>query len=302
MIAVAPMQGFTDAAFRHFHADIYGAASFYTSPFLRFEHGEVRRRDLRDITSTLNEGIDLLPQVIFRDRKEFDTLVDAVASAGFKNIDLNLGCPFPPQVKKGRGAALITNIGLMREIAEVINSISELTFSVKMRLGVTDPYEYKPLVPILNSMRLSHVTMHPRIAAQQYGGELYEEQFTLFKGEINHKLIFNGDVATPSDIDRRIAEADGVMIGRGLLARPSLIAEWRDGEEWTREKRLEKLLSFHEGMYAHYADSLCGEAQILMKIKPFWEYLEPEIGRKAAKLIRKATSLSKYEAAVAAID
>lgn len=77
------MQGYTDAPFRHYHSEIYGGGdTLYCSPFLRVEHGDIRRRDLRDITSPFNEGMRLLPQVIFRDVEEFTRLVDAVAGCG----------------------------------------------------------------------------------------------------------------------------------------------------------------------------------------------------------------------------
>lgn len=303
IIAVAPMQGYTDAPFRHYHSEIYGGdATLYCSPFIRVEHGDIRRRDLRDITSAFNDGMSLLPQVIFRDADEFNRLVDAVAAAGFDKVDLNLGCPFPPQVKKGRGAGLLQRLPELEQVAVAVESRPEITFSVKMRLGVTSPDEFRPVVPVLNHMPLSHVTVHPRIAAQQYGGDLYIDAYSELRDALTHPVIFNGDVATPADIDAALSRADGVMIGRGLLGRPSLIAEWREGREWSADERLDKILRFHGEIFAHYADTLCGDTQILMKIKPFWDYLEPEIGHKTAKLIKKATSVPKYEAAISTIS
>lgn len=303
IIAVAPMQGYTDAPFRHYHSEIYGGdATLYCSPFIRVEHGDIRRRDLRDITSAFNDGMSLLPQVIFRDADEFNRLVDAVATAGFDKVDLNLGCPFPPQVKKGRGAGLLQRLPELEQVAVAVESRPEITFSVKMRLGVTSPDEFRPVVPVLNHIPLSHVTVHPRIAAQQYGGDLYIDAYSELRDALTHPVIFNGDVATPADIDAALSRADGVMIGRGLLGRPSLIAEWREGREWSADERLENILRFHGEIFAHYADTLCGDTQILMKIKPFWDYLEPEIGHKTAKLIKKATSVPKYEAAISTIS
>lgn len=303
IIAVAPMQGYTDAPFRHYHSEIYGGdATLYCSPFIRVEHGDIRRRDLRDITSAFNDGMSLLPQVIFRDADEFNRLVDAVAAAGFDKVDLNLGCPFPPQVKKGRGAGLLQRFPELEQVAVAVEARHEITFSVKMRLGVTSPDEFRQVVPVLNHMPLSHVTVHPRIAAQQYGGDLYIDAYSELRDALTHPVIFNGDVATPADIDAALSRADGVMIGRGLLGRPSLIAEWREGREWSADERLENILRFHGEIFAHYADTLCGDTQILMKIKPFWDYLEPEIGHKTAKLIKKATSVPKYEAAISTIS
>ena len=51
----------------------------------------------------------------------------------------------------------------------------------------------------------------------------------------------------------------------------------------------------------HYRETLCGDHQILSKIKPFWEYAEAEIGRKPWKMISKASNMAKYQSAVAMI-
>lgn len=298
------MQGQTDAPFRHFHAGVYGAADGYFTPFLRIEHGEVRRRDLRDISSPLNANHRLVPQIIARDRQEFETLSDAVADAGYREIDLNLGCPFPLQTRRGRGAALIANRAALADIADAMTARPDIKFSVKMRPGLSSPNEWMQTIDIINAMPLGHLTIHPRPATQQYGGPLLMEEFAAMAAASSHPVVYNGDISTPADINR-IASAyptiEGIMAGRGLLARPSLFAEWQSGREWDADERLVHILRLHAGVYRHYADTLCGDTQILSKIKPFWEYLEWEIGHKPAKAIRKAGSLAKYEAAVASI-
>lgn len=90
-----------------------------------------------------------------------------------------------------------------------------------------------------------------------------------------------------------------VMVGRGLLSRPSLALEYRSNEEWCHDKRVSVLRRFHEEIYSTYMTVLCGDQQILQKIKPMWDWLEDEIGHKAWKAIHKATTLRKYESAVA---
>lgn len=298
------MQGMTDAPFRHFHAEVYSAADGYFTPFLRIEHGDVRRRDLRDISSPLNANHRLVPQVIARDRQEFETLSDAIAAAGHREIDLNLGCPFPLQTRRGRGAALIADRAVLADIADAMAARPDIKFSVKMRPGLSDPSEWRQTIDIINAMPLTRLTIHPRLATQQYGGALLMDEFAAMAAASAHPVVYNGDISTPADIDR-IALAypaiEGIMAGRGLLARPSLFAEWQSGREWEADERLAHILRLHAGVYRHYADTLCGDTQILSKIKPFWEYLEWEIGHKPAKAIRKAGSLAKYEAAVASI-
>lgn len=179
-LMAAPLQGYTEAPFRHFHAEIYGGGKSltYFSPFLRIEKGSVRPRDLRDITSPLNANHRLIPQIIFRDATEFRTLTSAVRSAGHSHLDLNLGCPFVPQVRKGRGAGLLRQPDLLREIAGIMTAdFPDITFSVKMRLGITDPDEWQSLIPAISLMPLSHLTVHPRTASQQYSGQLHLRSF-----------------------------------------------------------------------------------------------------------------------------
>lgn len=91
------------------------------------------------------------------------------------------------------------------------------------------------------------------------------------------------------------------MLGRGLLARPTLAEEIRESKELDKDERLSRLLNFHSVLLGHYTEILQGDGQILSKIKPFWDYSEEVIGRKPFKLIKKAVSMPKYLSAVARI-
>lgn len=302
----APIQGHTDAAYRHFHKEFYGNSpqiTYYT-PFIRLEHNEVRQRDSKDLTSSLNSGMTLVPQIIFRDEQELNALIGILKRTGCKEINLNMGCPFPLQTGHGRGAATISSPIMGQAVAEAVSNNPDITFSLKMRLGLNDPDEWKILLPFLNDVSLKDITVHPRIARQQYTGDLHLNQFSELIGESVNPVVFNGDIRTPGDIDRILSEfpkISGIMIGRGLLARPSLIEEWTSGHELAPSERKERMLEFHRSLLSHYNETLCGESQIISKIKPFWEYAEDEIGRKAWKAIRKAGNIAKYHSAVAMI-
>lgn len=302
-IHLAPVQGHTDAPYRAMHREIYGD-TFQYSPFVRLENDGLRARDVKDITSPLNpEGL-FTPQIIFRDADELDKLVAEMRRLGFNRIDLNMGCPFPLQTGHGRGAATIANPELVDKVVQTIDDNPDLEFSVKMRLGLNGPDEWVNLIDKLNTVNLKHITVHPRVAKQQYGGELDMEQFERILGVSRKPIVFNGDIKSPAQIAEvlnRYPAVGGIMIGRGLLGRPSMAAEYREGEEWSREKRIETMLGFHRRLLDRYASTLCGDAQLISKIKPFWEYAEDEIGRKAWKAIRKATNMAKYHSAVAMV-
>lgn len=299
----APLQGYTEAEWRHCHALIYGGADAYFIPFLRVEKGAVRNKDMRELSSPLNFGtVPAVPQLILRDGCELRMLADTVLAAGFHDIDINMGCPFVPQVKHGRGAALLTAPAVLEELArDMRRRYAHVHFSVKMRLGVSDVSQWRQFIDIINSMPLTHLTVHPRTAAQQYGGELAMDEFAALMDKSVHPLVFNGNITTPDDIDKIIQTFPGlygVMAGRGLLSRPSLFAEWRSGERWNVNLRLRHIMALHDAIYDSYKARLQGDTQILSKIKPFWEYHAEAIGRKAAKAIKKATSLPKYNAAL----
>ena len=49
-IHFAPLQGYTEAIYRQAHARIFGGIESYYTPFVRVEHGEIRKKDMREIT------------------------------------------------------------------------------------------------------------------------------------------------------------------------------------------------------------------------------------------------------------
>lgn len=290
-LMVAPLQGLTEAAWRSMHFRLFGGRQGdveYFTPFIRVEKGAVRARDLRDYTSELNRGMNLTPQIIFRDVDEWRLLVSTLVDAGAERIDMNMGCPFPPQVHKGRGAGMLSHPDVITEIATAMKEYSDsIEFSVKMRLGITDPMEALGLVDLLNSMPLRHVTIHPRTASQQYKGELRLDSLAAFTSGLRHPVIFNGEVSTPADIHSLASRYDGVMVGRGLLRHPALFAEYKDGVDMAAVRREESWMELIKATASALRQRLCGDTQLRGKMRPYWEYAPASMDRKAVKLGRK---------------
>lgn len=297
----APLQGYTEGIYRKAHHEIYGGIEQYYTPFLRLEKGEPRRQDMARLLSDTNEGVPVTPQAIFSNREELESLAGIAYSYGYRSLDLNIGCPFPPQNKLGRGCAMLVCPEVLQEAAVVLSEFEGMTFSLKMRLGLTNTKEWRNVINIINDMPLTHIAVHPRSGVQQYKGELDLIEFSNLLKECNHPVLYNGEIQSCEDIDRvasMFPEIGGIMIGRGLLARPSLAREYSDNCIWNYNKRREYLLKLHKAVYEHTIEKLCGEKQMLSHLIPFWDYQEDEIGRKVWKLIRKATTLSKYNDAI----
>lgn len=303
LIYAAPIQGVTELPWRHWHNVMFGTEiDAYHTPFLRVERGEVRRRDLRDLASELNVPGKTVPQIIFRNSDEFQMLVDSIAELGYDRIDLNMGCPFPPQVHHGRGAGMLENIEALNAVSRLmLTQYGNLHFSVKMRVGIKQPTDWHAAVGILNDMPLTHVTVHPRTAIQQYGGELHYDQFITLQDSMSHPIVFNGDIIAPKDIDEvvdRFPGIGGVMIGRGIINRPTIVKEWSEAKELDVKIRIDELLKLHDMIYDYYRDTMSGDLQILGKMRPLWDYAPEGVDRKILKGIKKSTTLRKYDDAI----
>ena len=99
-IHFAPLQGYTEAIYRQAHARIFGGIESYYTPFVRVEHGEIRKKDMREIALENNRGVQLIPQLIAPDVDKMEQIIALFIEKGYKNVDINLGCPFPLLAKR----------------------------------------------------------------------------------------------------------------------------------------------------------------------------------------------------------
>ena len=304
-IHFAPLQGYTEAIYRQAHARIFGGVESYYTPFVRVEHGEIRKKDIREITMENNRGVQLIPQLIAPDVDKMEQIIALFIEKGYKNVDINLGCPFPLLAKRHNGSGMLPYPEEVRELlTAAIKNHPDLQFSVKMRLGWENAEECLALLPLLNELPLTHIIMHPRLGKQQYKGEVNLEGFSAFQEVCKHPLIYNGDIHSLEDIQRiqkQFPALAGIMIGRGLLANPALALEYKENRILTADEMREKFHSMHTSVYTQYAEQLeGGDEQLLNKMKTFWEYLTPQADRKLLKAIHKSGSLNKYNQAILA--
>lgn len=228
-IFFAPMQGITDARFRAQHHKQVGGVAEYYAPFARVEHGRIRDKERKDLLPERNRTVPTVPQVIIRDRNELVILSRAIENLGWHRIDINIGCPFPMQTHSGRGSGLLPHPDRIADILDEVSIQSHIQYSVKMRLGYDNPQECMQLLPMLNQSALMQITLHPRLGIQQYNGEPDIEAFKLFYDNCEKPLVYNGDLKTVQDIRiiaKRFPKLSAIMIGRGLVARPTLALEW----------------------------------------------------------------------------
>lgn len=296
----APLQGYTDYLYRNAHRLLVGGVDAYFSPFVRWD-GSLRNKDVRDVSSSNNEGTPVVPQLIAADVDELNPLLDLVEQQGYRRVDFNMGCPFPLQTGRGRGSALLARPDSVRLLMEAFRQRPELQLSVKMRAGFDNASQGLEVVSLLNDYPLEFITIHPRLTSQQYKGSVDGEAFGRMLVASHHRVVFNGDVGSVADIDgiaQRWPQLHGVMVGRGLLARPTLASEWRQGTSLPEAEVLRVSLALHNRLFDDACRLLQGDQQVLARMRAFWEYQQPLIDKKSYKRLMRTSSLRNYEETV----
>lgn len=300
-IHFAPLQGYTDFEYRRIHARHCGGVDTYYTPFIRWEKSGIRDKDIKDIFPENNEGLHLIPQIICADTDEFNRLADAIQELGYGEMDLNMGCPAPMQTKLMRGSGILPHPTRVSALLREMERRPEVRFSAKMRLGLEEKEEWRELSDMLNSSCLKHLTVHPRIGKQMYKGEVDMDAFSEVYSSIHIPIIYNGDVTSMeqvSSLSERYPGLHGIMMGRGLLALPTMAKECLMGEEMPHEERMSILMQMHEDMLGYCTRKYKVDSQILLHIHAFWEYQESQLERKTWKKIMKAGNMKNYLEAI----
>ena len=300
----SPLQGFTDFRFRNAFNNYFGGIDTFYSPYIRLNGKRIIKPAYqRDILPENNIGLEVIPQIITNDSDEFLFVANYVKQLGYKELNWNLGCPYPMVTKCGMGSGLINDSAKINEILTKVHSESDIIVSMKMRLGYDNSQEILNVLPVLDTFPLKNIAIHARIGKQLYKGGVDLNAFQQCIETTKHKLYYNGDITSVAkfhEMQERFPTIDHWMIGRGLIADPFLPNMIKNNTTEYPENRLELFSKFHDTLYQQYGESLSGASHILLKMYHLWEYFSTQFEnpRKTLKKIKKANNLRAYEFAV----
>lgn len=223
-VVLAPMAGYTDAAFRSICKE-HGAGACYTE----VTSAEGIRRDSQKTFQLLEvSGIDHpIAGHIFG--KSVEAMVEAaqyIEQLGcFDWIDINCGCPVRKVVKRGAGAALMKEPAEIGEIVRAVKKAVSLPVTVKTRIGFSPAFpDHLTIAKIVEDAGADMLAVHGRLACNFHKGDVALDKLAEIKQALAISVIGNGGINEPEDAAEmvRATGVDGVMIGRGAVGNPWL--------------------------------------------------------------------------------
>ena len=319
-IYFAPLEGITGFAYRNVHRQFFGdAVCKYFSPFAapNYTH-HFKTREREDIDPANNADLCLVPQILTNRAGDFLWAAEEMYAMGYREINLNLGCPMPTVVKKGRGSGQLGDPDaldlFLEEICRGMEQIpgkicpqgdcipETIRFTVKTRIGLESAGNAGKLVEIFNRYPIAELTVHPRTQRDLYGGKPDLETFSMFLEKSRHPVVYNGDIFSFADFDKirsRFPDCGAFMLGRGLIADPALARELCGGAPLQKEE----LRRFHDAVFQSLKASLPGQAPLMGKMKELWFYMGRNFSGadRFLKEIKKAKNEIQYQSAVRAL-
>ncbi len=303
----SPLQGFTDFRFRNAFHHYFGGIDTFYAPYIRLDGKMVVKNSYqRDLLPEHNNTLEVIPQVITNDADEFLFVAKYVQELGYKELNWNLGCPYPMVTKRGMGSGLICDPAKIDNILDRAHSETDILVSMKMRMGYENSNEILDAFPILDKYPLKNIAIHARIGKQLYKGGVDLDAFERCVTSTKHKLYYNGDITSVEafkNMQDRFPSIDHFMIGRGLIADPFLPSMIKkDTTEYPKD-RWKIFSEFHDTIYEQYDAALSGPTPIKMKMQGFWSYFSESFSnpQKTFKKIKKANNPKAYKLAVSEI-
>jgi tRNA-dihydrouridine synthase A len=255
-ISVAPMMDWTDRHCRYFLRGFSPRALLYTEMITAaaIMHGD-RARLLRYSP----EEQPLALQLGGSDPAQLAAAARAGADSGYREINLNCGCPSDRVHAGAFGACLMLEGQRVAEVVAAMRAAVSIPVSVKMRIGVVagpgarqqiarydeDDYQHlRGFTALLAQAGCNRFIVHARKAVLGGLSPRENREVPPLRFDVVQRLKFefpqlaievNGGLRTPAACGAALQWSDGVMLGREAYHRPQLLAELHQllfGDGW----------------------------------------------------------------------
>ena len=156
---------------------------------------------------------------------------------GYKEINLNLGCPSKKVQKNKFGACLMQEPDLVARCIESMTKATKLPITIKTRIGYNEVEDFEFLKSFILKTKNAgskKFIVHARKALLKKLSPKenlnipplkYDFVYKLKKYFKNDEIVINGGVKSIEEIQNHLHKVDGVMIGRAVYQSPYFLAD-----------------------------------------------------------------------------
>ena len=230
-IMLAPMEGVVEHHVRNLLTAIGGLDGCVTE-FIRVTDQKLPYKIFYKFAQELEtecktpSGVPVKVQLLGSNPEFMAINAQELVKYGAKSIDLNFGCPAKTVNAHEGGACLLQTPNRVYSIIKAVRDAvpSEIPVSAKIRLGYMDRETYMDNANAVEAAGAQELTVHARSKADGYKPPAYWSYIAKIRQQLKIPVIANGEVWSVEDYFRcrEESECDGVMLGRGLIARPDL--------------------------------------------------------------------------------
>ncbi|MBR7122871.1 MAG: tRNA-dihydrouridine synthase family protein [Oscillospiraceae bacterium] len=290
----APLEGITDRVYRKLHHRFFpGIDQYYTPFFSPTVHHSLTPKETKELPPAESLGYRAVPQLLTKVPEDFLWMAGKCHELGYKEVNLNVGCPSGTVTAKGKGAGMLADPESLDRFLNEVFAQTSIDISVKTRLGFANADEFPAILEVFNHYPIKHLTVHPRVRNAFYKGNVNLDTFAYAVKYSRAPVCFNGNLNSRKEIrtiSQQFPKLVAVMLGRGLIADPGMLTP--NGTD------IGTLEAFYDALLEEYLIAFGGARNAMFRLKEHWRYLlcKFENTEKLAKQLRKTTDLTAYKA------
>jgi len=219
IIALAPMDGYTDSAFRRVCKEANPSIIVFTE-FTSADGLHHGAKKLQEKLQFHRSEKPIIAQIFGKNIETFITAAKYCEELGFSGIDLNMGCPAKKVVRSEHGIALRKNPDKAFRLIEAVAKNTNLPVSVKTRLGWNDASDLIDFGLGAQNAGADLITIHGRTYNVPYSGPADFGPIYELKKVLKIPVIGNGGITSIADGLSKLGNLDGFMIGRAAFGNP----------------------------------------------------------------------------------